>query len=283
MAHDDDRPGEGTGGADFDLDLSGDRTGPNSDGGSSAPRPQSADYQIHLPEVDPEDLSGDLVVLEGGDGSGRSTQIRLLTEWLEWNGYAVQTMGLSRSRLLAEDIDEMLGKNEVRRLTLALLYATDFYDQLVHRIVPALRGGFVVLADRYVYTLVARAAIRGIDRSYLENVYEFAVEPDVTFRLEVSPSTSFERLFEQQQAIDYWEAGGDLNLADSLYESFVTYQSMMREEFDRFAEQWNFESIDGEQSVPDVNYDLRERLGAHLGIDDLSYQPSDELLPVWNK
>ena len=249
----------------------------------SAPAPQSSAYQIRLPEIDPEDLTGELIVLEGPDGSGRSTQIQLLTEWLEWNGYAVQTMGLRRSRLLAQDIDELLGRNELQRRTLALLYATDFYDQLVSRIIPALRGGFVVLADRYIFTLVARAAVRGIDRDYLWNVYDFAVEPDLMFRLQVSPKTSFERLFEEQQAISYWEAGGDLNLSSNLYESFVEYQMMLRNEFDKQADQLEFHNVDGEQRVPAVNRALREELGEYLGIEDLSYEPSEQYLPIWNK
>jgi len=271
-----------------DLDAGLDDLPAREDSGDSAsaraaPRPQSAEYEIRLPELDPELLTGHLIVVEGPDGSGRSTQIRLLTEWLEWKGFPVQTMGLRRSRLLAQDIDELLGRNDLQPLTLALLYATDFYDQLVNRIVPALRGGFVVLADRYVYTLVARAVVRGLEREYLWNVYDFAVDPDLSFRLEVAPQTSFERLFEQQQTISYWEAGGDLNFSPNLYESFVTYQSKLRDEFNRQADIWSFESVDGEQSVPEVNRELREAIGRELDIDDLSYEPSDENLPLWNK
>ncbi len=249
----------------------------------SAPRPQSMAYEIRLPDLDPEEMTGQLIVIEGPDGSGRSTQIQLLTEWLEANGFAVQTMGLRRSRLLAQDIDQLLGRNDLQPLTLALLYATDFYDQLVNRIVPALRGGFVVLADRYVYTLVARAVVRGLDREYLWNVYGFAVDPDLSFRLEVSPQTSFERLFEQQQSISYWEAGGDLNLSSNLYESFVDYQTMLRDEFNRQTDRWGFEAIDAEKSVPQVNGALREVIGDHLDIEDRSYEPSDKFLPIWNK
>lgn len=245
--------------------------------------PQSIAFQLRLPAIDPEELTGELVVVEGPDGSGRSTQIQLLTEWLEWNGYGVQTMGLRRSRLLAENIDVLLGRNDVERTTLALLYATDFYDQLTNRIVPALRSGFIVLADRYVYTLIARAVVRGLDRDYLRDVYDFAVDPDLAFRLEVDPQVSFERIFEEQQAISYWEAGGDLNLSDNLYESFVIYQSRLREVFEKQAGHWGFETIDGEQSVPTVNERLRGEIGEHLGISDISYEPSEEFLPVWNK
>ncbi len=103
---------------------------------------------------DPSEISGTLIVIEGMDGSGRSTQISLLQEWLESEGFAVQTSGLRRSNLVGRDIDELLAKNAVTRLTLALMYCTDFFDQLEHRIVPALKSGAVVLADRYIFTLI---------------------------------------------------------------------------------------------------------------------------------
>ena len=118
-------------------------------------------YGIPLPGIKPEELSGSLIVVEGTDGSGRSTQISLLTEWLESEGFAVQTMGLRRSYLVGEDIDALLAENAVTRLTLALMYSTDFFDQLERRILPALRSGLIVLADRYIFTLIARAAVRG--------------------------------------------------------------------------------------------------------------------------
>ena len=124
--------------------------------------------------LDPAELNGTLIVIEGLDGSGRSTQIALLQEWLESEGFAVQTSGLRRSNLVGRDIDELLAKNAVTRLTLALMYATDFFDQLEHRIVPALRSGTVVLADRFIFTLVARSVVRGINRDYLTGLYAMA-------------------------------------------------------------------------------------------------------------
>src|SRR5215469_5049791 len=113
-------------------------------------------YGTPMPGVAPEELSGSLIVIEGTDGSGRSTQISLLTEWLESEGFAVQTMGLRRSFLVGEDIDALLAENAVTRLTLGLMYSTDFFDQLERRILPALRSGLIVLADRYIFTLIAR-------------------------------------------------------------------------------------------------------------------------------
>ena len=117
-------------------------------------------YGEALVGFDPSEISGSLIVIEGMDGSGRSTQIALLQEWLESEGFAVQTMGLRRSFLVGEDIDALLAENAVTRMTLALMYSTDLFDQLERRILPALRSGLVVLADRYIFTLIARSAGR---------------------------------------------------------------------------------------------------------------------------
>lgn len=151
------------------------------------PHPESEDSQFffgeHLVGLDPTELQGNLIVIEGLDGSGRSTQIALLQEWLESEGFAVQTSGLRRSNLVGRDIDELLAKNAVTRLTLALMYSTDFFDQLEHRIVPALRSGAIVLADRFIFTLIARSVVRGINRDYLTGLYAMALRP-------ISPSGS---------------------------------------------------------------------------------------------
>src|SRR5580765_2172106 len=128
-------------------------------------------YGEALVGFDPSEITGSLIVIEGMDGSGRSTQIALLQEWLESEGFAVQTSGLRRSNLVGRDIDELLAKNAVTRLTLSLMYATDFFDQVEHRILPALRAGTVVLADRFIFTLIARAVVRGITLDYISGLY----------------------------------------------------------------------------------------------------------------
>src|SRR5215468_4354477 len=138
---------------------------------------------------DPHEITGTLIVIEGMDGSGRSTQISLLQEWLESEGFSVVTSGLRRSNLVGRDIDELLAKNAVTRLTLALMYSTDFFDQIEHRIVPALKSGAIVLADRYVFTLIARGVVRGINRDYLSGLYAMALRPHLTFWLNVRPET----------------------------------------------------------------------------------------------
>jgi dTMP kinase len=234
-----------------------------------------------LPGLDPIEMIGKLIVIEGPDGSGRSTQIMLLQEWLESAGFAVQTIGLRRSNLLARDIDGVLSKNVAGRLTIALLYATDFFDQLQNVMAPALRAGHVVLADRYTYSLIARSAVRGIDPGYLEGIYNLAIPPDLTFWLNVSPEEAFDREFKKSQAISYWESGRDLNLADDLYESFVLYQSLLRNEFDRLASRNGFIRIDGRRSIPKVNASLRRRIAKSLDIESSAYTPSPKLAHLW--
>ncbi len=236
---------------------------------------------VGLPTRDRGELSGHLIVLEGTDGSGRSTQIALLTEWLESQGFAVQTMGLRRSFLIAKDIDALLAKNSVTRYTLALMYATDFFDQLESRILPALRSGMVVLADRYYYTLIVRAAVRGLEHNYLHRIYDLALPPDLTFFLNVRPQVSFEREFQKSPAISFWEAGRDLHLSDDLYESFIAYQTMIRKEFVALAKKHGFATLNGENPIRTVNADLRKRIATYLGIRNIRYKPSHSLVHLW--
>jgi len=255
---------------------------------AATPRPAAADgedsqyfFGEHLVGLDPSELHGNLIVIEGLDGSGRSTQIALVQEWLESEGFAVQTSGLRRSNLVGRDIDELLAKNAVTRLTLALMYATDFFDQLEHRIVPALRSGAVVLADRFIFTLIARSVVRGINRDYLTGLYAMALRPNLTFWLNVHPETAFAREFKKAQAISYWEAGRDMSLSHDLYWSFVRYQTMIKREFEVMAKRNAFIELDGEASVSTVNKLLRQRIGEHLGIRATKYTPSSALAHLW--
>lgn len=238
-------------------------------------------YGASLPGVREDELSGTLIVIEGTDGSGRSTQISLLTEWLESEGFAVQTTGLRRSSLVADDIDALLAENSVTRTTLALMYGTDFFDQLERRILPALRSGLIVLADRYIFTLIARAAVRGIGRDYLHGIYEIALRPGLTFWLNVRPEVAFDREFKKSQTISYWESGRDMSLSNDLFQSFIRYQSMIKREFEYLSKRHGFIELDGEGSVSEVNRELRQRIASHLGIRRTQYKPSHALAHLW--
>ena len=248
-----------------------------------APEETSSQYFFGEPLVgfDPSEITGSLIVIEGMDGSGRSTQIALLQEWLESEGFAVQTSGLRRSNLVGRDIDELMAKNAVTRLTLALMYATDFFDQVEHRILPALRSGTVVLADRFIFTLIARGVVRGINRDYLSGLYAMALRPHLTFWLNVRPETAFAREFKKAQAISYWEAGRDMSLSHDLYWSFIRYQTMIKREFEVMAKRQSFIELDGESSVSAVNKQLRQRIGEQLGIRATKYTPSAALAYLW--
>ena len=192
-----------------------------------------------------------------------------------------QTSGLRRSNLVGRDIDELLAKNAVTRLTLALMYATDFFDQVEHRILPALRSGTVVLADRFIFTLIARGVVRGINRDYMSGLYAMALRPHLTFWLNVRPETAFGREFKKAQAISYWEAGRDMSLSHDLYWSFIRYQTMIKREFELMAKRHSFIELDGEASVSTVNKQLRQRIGEQLGIRSTKYTPSAALTHLW--
>jgi dTMP kinase len=238
-------------------------------------------FGLSMPRVDVKGLTGSLIAIEGADGSGRSTQITLLQEWLESNGFAVQTMGLRQSDLLRDDIDDLLANTAATRQTLALMYAADFYDQLERTIIPALRSGLIVLADRYIFTLTARATVRGMDRKYVENLYQLALRPDLTFWLSISPEIAFEREFKKANVINYWEAGRDMNLSPDLYESFTRYQALLNREFEHLSSRYGFLRVDGETPVSAVNRELRRRIAAHLKIRSVRYTPSGALAHLW--
>lgn len=267
------------------IEKQGEAPEPAADGPSAeAPPPAPPEIRLErgpIPGLVDEELGGKLVVIEGTDGSGRSTHIQLITEYLESEGFAVQTMGLRRSNLVGKDIDQLLAQNTVTRLTLAMMYAVDFFDQLEHTIIPALRSGLIVLADRYIYTLIARAAVRGINRDYLNRMYELALRPDLTIWLNVSPQVAFEREFKKTNAISYWEAGRDMSLSSDLFKSFIKYQTMVKKEFETMSKRYGFIEVDGEGSIPEVNAQLRERIATLLGIKRTRYKPSSALMHLW--
>lgn len=225
------------------------------------PRPTPKRFYGHgIPGVDPKQLKGRLIVVEGADGSGRSTQISLLVRWLEGLGHPTVQVGLKRSTLVAPELAQAQKGNTLTRRTLSLFYATDFADQLENVILPALKAGFMVLADRYIYTLMARDLVRGIPLEWLENLYGIALVPDAVFYLQVSPEELIQRNFLKHQALDYWESGMDLGLSPDMFESFMKYQRMLINEFQRLQQRFGFTIIDGNRSIEEINAELRSRI-----------------------
>jgi dTMP kinase len=207
---------------------------------------------------------GRLIVVEGPDGSGRSTQIDLITSKLEADGHAVITTGLKRSELIGAGILEAKHKLPLGKKTLALFYAADFADQLEHKIIPALHSGYVVLADRYIYTLMARSNVRGISRGWSHDLFGFAIKPDLVFYLDVPPEELFHRVFQKYGALDYYESGADMGLSDNLYESFVMYQRMIAKEFRLMESRYGIVTIDGGRPISEVDTDLQSRIDDYL-------------------
>lgn len=211
---------------------------------------------------------GKLIVIEGADGSGRSTQIGFLIYWLGINGYATANVGLRRSNLVSNELSKAKEGNTLGRLTYELFYATDFADQLENVIIPNLKAGAIVLADRYIFTLIARGVVRGLEREWLEEVYSIALIPDLIFYLDVDPQLLVERNFEEKGRLDYWESGLDIGLSDNIFDSFMIYQEKIRNEFHFMAEKYGFIKVNGNRSVEDVQKDLRNKIVHFLQIND---------------
>ena len=218
-------------------------------------------YGEGLPGVDPGALKGKLVVIEGPDGSGRSTQIAVLTDWLEGRGFAVEQVGLKRSTLVGAELAQAKEGNVLSPRTLSLFYATDFADQLENVILPALKAGFMVLSDRYIYTLMARNMVRGMDDKWLKNLYGIALEPDAVFYLNVSPEQLVQRNFAKNHSLDYWESGMDLGLSRDMFDSFLQYQALMAKQFTKLQASYGFTIIDGNRSSDAINAELRQHIG----------------------
>jgi dTMP kinase len=209
------------------------------------------------PTIDLTKLSGLLIVIEGPDSSGRSTQIRMLSDWLEQRGYAVVQTGLLRSPIVGPALEAAKQGNVLSPRTMSLFYATDFYDQLENTIVPALRAGYIVLADRYIYTLQARDLVRGANPGWVESLYSMAIVPDSVFFLMASSRTLVERTLTANQLLDYWESGMDIGISRNWFDSFIRYQRRLRVEFKKLQETYGFEIVDANRSVNAIQNGLR--------------------------
>src|SRR6202035_4622715 len=201
-------------------------------------------YREPLPGVDTAELQGKLIVIEGPDAVGRSTQIALLRQWLEQEGHAVLDTGMARSALAGKGIQMAKQGNTLGPITMTLFYTTDFADRLVNEIIPALRAGFVVLIDRYIFSIMARAIARGEDRRWIERVAGFALAPHAVYYLRAEVKHLVSRVVLGRGRFDYWESGMDLRFGKNMYESFIKYQTRLIREFDRLAKTYDIEMID---------------------------------------
>ncbi len=217
-------------------------------------------YVSPPPGIDLSRLTGLLVVIEGPDASGRSTHIRMLTKWLEEKGYAVVQVGLRRSMLVSPELEKAKSGNVLSPRTMSLFYAADFYDQMENVLIPALQAGAVALADRYIFTLMARDLVRGAEPRWVESLYSRALAPDAVFFLKVSRETQAVRSLKARGGLDYWESGMDLRLSRDWFDCFIKYQTRLHATFAEFQKKHDFEIVNANRSLKAIQQDLQSRL-----------------------
>ena len=206
----------------------------------------------------PHPYPGMLIVVEGIDGSGKSTQLQLLQKWLLNSKYRVFFTEWNSSALVNETIKRGKKKNLLTPTTFSVLHATDFADRLAHLIVPPLKAGMIVCADRYAYTAFARDVVRGVHPEWVRNMYGFTVRPDIAFYFKVPIEVSLKRILNARVELKFHEAGMDLGLSEDPRESFRLFQSKILEEYDRIAQEYNLTVIDATQSIRKQQQQLRD-------------------------
>lgn len=217
-------------------------------------------YSEPLPGIDVSELQGKLIVIEGPDSVGRSTQINLLRAWLEQQGHAVLDTGMARSALAGKGIQQAKQGNTLGPITMTLFYATDFADRLENEIIPALRAGFVVLTDRYIFSLMARAVARSEDPVWIENVAGFALVPHAVYYLKADVRDLVSRVVLGRGRFDFWESGMDMRFGGDMYESFVRYQQRLIRALDRMARKYAFITIDASKHPEAIQRELQKQI-----------------------
>jgi dTMP kinase len=230
-------------------------------------------YSSPLAGVDCSELQGKLIVIEGPDAVGRTTQVAQLRQWLEQEGHAVLDTGMARSALAGKGIKEAKNGNTLGPVTMTLFYTTDFADRLENEIIPALRAGFVVLIDRYIFSIMARAIARGEDRRWIEQVAGFALVPHAVYYLRAEVKDLVSRVVLGRGAFDYWESGMDLRFGRDMYESFVRYQTRLIHALDSMARKYDFTVIDASQPAEEIFAEL-QRLVSTLQLQPVRH-PAD--------
>src|SRR6266853_5649643 len=210
-----------------------------------------------LPGIAESDLHGKLIVIEGPDAVGRTTQVARLRQWLEQEGHAVLDTGMARGALAGKGIKQAKEGNTLGPITMTLYYTTDFADRLENEIIPALRAGFVVLTDRYIFSIMARAIARGEDRAWIEKVIGFALVPHKVFYMRAGVKDLVSRVVLGRGRFDYWESGMDLRFGKNMFDSFVKYQTRLVHVFDRLARTYDIEPIDAGRSPDEIFHELQ--------------------------
>ncbi len=207
---------------------------------------------------------GLLIVIEGTDGSGKSTQVNMLSDYIKDKCYGCTVSEWKTSRLISGIINEAKEKNLLNTTTFSLLYAADYTDRLENEIIPALKAGFVVLMDRYIYTAYVRDSVRGHDIKWVKNLYSFAPQPDLVFYLNVPTQTLIKRLIAKNGALDYFESGRDIGLSTDIYNSFEIYQKRCLDEYKKLEKEYNFIEIDGTKSKEEIHQLIKNKIDTLL-------------------
>jgi dTMP kinase len=207
----------------------------------------------------PHPFPGKLIIVEGIDGSGKSTQLLLLQKWLESQGHNVFFTEWNSSDLVKETTKKGKKTKSLTPTTFSLLHATDFASRLYHHILPPLKAGMIVLADRYAYTAFARDAVRGVSRSWVRKVYNFAVQPDIAFYFKVPIDVAVSRLLGGTRGqFKYYEAGMDMGLSHDVTESFRIFQSRILAEYDKIVDEYDMTVMDATKEIEEQQDDMRE-------------------------
>lgn len=200
---------------------------------------------------------GRLFIVEGIDGSGKSTQLMLLKKWLESEGYVVYFSEWNSSPLVQDVTKRGKKKQMLTPMTFSLIHATDFADRTEHHIIPPLKAGAVVLADRYVYTAFARDVVRGVSPKWVRELYAFAVKPTVAFYFRTPLGVAMKRILGGRDALKYYEAGMDLKLSDDIEESFHLFQGKIIDEYEKMIDEFGLVVIDATRSIEEQQSDVR--------------------------
>ena len=211
---------------------------------------------------------GKLFVVEGIDGSGKTTQLALLAKWLSNAGHPVFVTEWNSSALVKAATKSGKKKNSLTPMTFSLLHATDFADRLLYNIIPPLKAGMIVLADRYAYTAFSRDAARGVDRRWVRELYSFAVRPDLAVYFRVPIEVSADRLLARRVKLKFYEAGMDMGWSNNAIESFKMFQGKVLEEYDRIVDEFELSVIAASGSITEQQRTFRKIVSQHLAIED---------------
>jgi len=226
--------------------------------------------------ITPHVYPGKLFVVEGIDGSGKTTQLALLAKWLSSGGHPVFVTEWNSSELVKAATKTGKKKNSLTPMTFSLLHATDFADRLLYNIIPPLKAGMIVLADRYAYTAFARDAARGVDRRWVRELYSFAVKPDLAVYFRVPIEVATDRLLARRVKLKFYEAGMDMGWSTTLVESFKIFQGKVLDEYDRLVEEFGLSVVTATSSITDQQRTFRKLVSQHLEIANVD-EPADEL------